>query len=70
MKEYTTLGKKFGDLVVTGDFDKAYEFFSEDLKDSISREDLISSYEEMVEYFSDEGPCSINAWAFSYNRSW
>ena len=61
MNDFKELGKKIGDLIVSGDYDRAYDFFSQDLKESLTKDDLISSYEEMVEYFTEEGPCNITA---------
>jgi hypothetical protein len=56
---YKDLGRDFGVALLEKDYDKAYSYFVAELASEMSRDEMIESFLDMVDYFSDEGPCNI-----------
>ncbi|WP_317932753.1 hypothetical protein [Halioxenophilus sp. WMMB6] len=45
--------------MVSGKYNEAYALLSPACKSELSQQALAEHYQEMVEYFSEEGPCEV-----------
>lgn len=56
---YKDLAKEFSFLILDKNYDKAYSYIDSALANQLTKDEMIESFLDMIEYFTEEGPCNI-----------
>ena len=60
MIDYKNKAKNFCNLIVEGKYDEAYDLLDPSVTSELTKGEMIETYEDMIEYFTEEGPCEIS----------